>query len=53
MAKMKRRFWVPKNLYDALCAAAKEKHQTLKDYVDELSVHLLFGEFDETCIRKV
>jgi hypothetical protein len=53
MAKLKSRVWVPKKLYDALVAAAKEKHQSLKEYLDELSVHLLFGEFDESCTRKV
>lgn len=53
MQKMERRFWVPKRLYNALVAAAKEKHQTLKEYIDDLSVHLLFGEFDENCTRKV
>ena len=50
---MKNKLWVPKKLYDALVEAALDKHQSLKEYIDELSVYLLFGEFDENCIRKV
>jgi len=43
---LKNRFWVPKNLYDALVSAAQEKSMTLKEYMDELSVYLLLGEFE-------
>lgn len=42
----KNRLSVPKTLYNELVEAAREKHQTLKEYIDELSIFLLFGEFE-------
>jgi len=44
--RLKNRFWVPKKLCEALAEAAKEKSMTLKEYMDELSVYLLLGEFE-------
>jgi len=43
---LKSRLWVPKKLYDALAEAAEEESMTLKEYMDELSVYLLLGEFE-------
>jgi hypothetical protein len=51
---LKKQFWVPKTLYDELVSAAKENHQTLREYLDELSVYLLLGaEFDPSVTRRV
>jgi len=51
---LKNSLWVPKTLYDELVKAAQEKHQTLKEYLDELSVYLLLGgEFDPSVTRRV
>jgi len=51
---LKNRLWVSKALYDELVKAAEEKHQTLKEYLDELSVYLLLGaEFDPSVTRQV
>lgn len=51
---LKNRLWVPKTLYDELVKAAQEKDQTLKEYLDELSVYLLLGgEFDPSVTRQV
>ncbi|MCJ7633197.1 hypothetical protein MUP77_12500 [Candidatus Bathyarchaeota archaeon] len=49
---LKNRLWVPKKLYEAFLEAAEEKHQTLKEYLDELSVYLLLGgEFGPSVTR--
>jgi len=37
---------VPKSLHNELRKAAREKRMTLKEYMDELSVYLLLGEFE-------
>jgi phage-related protein len=51
---LKNSLWVPKTLYDELVKAAQENHQTLKEYLDELSVYLLLGgEFDPSVTRRV
>jgi hypothetical protein len=51
---LKNSLWVPKTLYDELLLAAKARDQTLKEYLDELSVYLLLGgEFDPSVTRRV
>lgn len=50
---MWKNMWVPEELYNALVNAARESHKTFKEYTDELSFALMFGEFDPTKTRRV
>jgi len=49
--KLPKHLWIPQALYQALLNAAREKHQTLKEYTDNLAIYLLYGEFDDTRTR--
>lgn len=46
MASKKDSMLVPVAIYNAMVKEAKKKHQTLKEYKDDLAIFLLFGEFD-------